>query len=56
VKLTGWIGVVLAVLVGLLGLEADGRPYLLVLGWSVIGLGYWVWRSERFAGRGRGAT
>lgn len=46
VKWVGWVGVVLALIVGLLGIEADGRPYLLVLGWSLIGFTYWALRSR----------
>ena len=47
VKLIGWSGVVLALLITVLGLEADVRPYLLVVGWTVIGLGYWLITQRR---------
>lgn len=42
VRAIGWAGVVLALLVGVIGIEADVRPYLLVGGWAVVGLGYWA--------------
>lgn len=42
VRAIGWAGVVLALVVGLLGIEADVRPYLLVGGWALVGLAYWV--------------
>jgi APA family basic amino acid/polyamine antiporter len=46
VRVIGWAGVVLALIVALLGIEADVRPYLLVAGWALLGLGYWglSWR------------
>lgn len=48
VRMIGWAGVVLALVVGLLGIEADVRPYLLVLGWTVVGLAYW-WLTQRLS-------
>ena len=45
VRAMGWAGVVLALAVGLIGIEADLRPYLLVGGWALVGLGYWRLRS-----------
>jgi basic amino acid/polyamine antiporter, APA family len=37
----GYAGVVCALLVGVFGIEADPRPYLLVGGWLLVGLVYW---------------
>lgn len=37
----GYAGVVCALLVGVFGIEADPRPYLLVGGWLIVGLIYW---------------
>ncbi len=42
-----WLGSSAAVcgtLIILLGVQADGRPYLLVAGWLVAGLAYWAFR------------
>ena len=48
VRAIGWAGVVLALVVALLGIEADVRPYLLVGGWALVGLAYW-WLSRRLS-------
>lgn len=45
---------VAALLIIAAGLGADWRPYVLVGGWLVLGLLYWVWRSR--TGRGVPAT
>jgi APA family basic amino acid/polyamine antiporter len=41
VTLVGLTGVVAALAIAAFGVEADPRPYLLVGGWLVLGLGWW---------------
>ena len=41
VRVIGYAGVVMALVIALLGLEADIGPYLLVGGWTLLGLLYW---------------
>ncbi len=41
VKAIGWAGVVLAIVLGVFGIEADARPYGLVGAWALLGLLYW---------------
>lgn len=41
VRAIGYAGVVLGLIIAVLGVEADIRPYLLVAGWAVVGLVYW---------------
>lgn len=43
----GYAGMVCALLVGIFGIEADPRPYLLVGGWLVIGLAYWFLKGRK---------
>lgn len=43
----GYAGVVCALLVGVFGVEADPRPYLLVGCWLVVGLVYWFAKGRR---------
>ncbi|MFL5296644.1 MAG: APC family permease [Phenylobacterium sp.] len=40
-------GVAAALIIAALGLSTDVRPYGLLAGWLVIGLGYYAWRSHR---------
>lgn len=47
-----WIAVVCAIGIILAGLEADLRPYYLVLGWFVVGTVYYVVRGRRAGDRG----
>jgi APA family basic amino acid/polyamine antiporter len=47
----GWLGVVAAVAIIAAGLEADHRPYLLVLGWLAIGLLYYAVHARRIGGK-----
>nr|WP_284698935.1 APC family permease [Sphingomonas lycopersici] len=42
----GYAGVICALLVGVFGVEADPRPYLLVGGWLVVGLAYWFMKGR----------
>jgi len=44
VQAFGWLGAACALLVILFGLGADARPYLLVGGWLVVGVAYWLVR------------
>lgn len=44
---TGYAGVVCALVIAAAGLEADPRPYLLVGGWLVVGLLYWLLKASR---------
>ncbi|WP_077033251.1 APC family permease [Pelomonas sp. KK5] len=46
VRIAGWIGIVAAAAIIVAGLKADARPYLLVVGWGVVGLGYWFARRR----------
>lgn len=46
VRWLGYGAAACGVLIVLLGVEADGRPYLLVAGWLVVGLVYWVLRCR----------
>jgi APA family basic amino acid/polyamine antiporter len=41
VRAIGYAGVVLGLIIAVLGVEADVRPYLLVAGWAAVGLVYW---------------
>jgi APA family basic amino acid/polyamine antiporter len=41
VRAIGYAGVVMALVIALLGIEADVGPYLLVGGWTLLGLLYW---------------
>ncbi len=45
-KTWAWAGVVCAVVVIALGLQADWRPYALLVGWAVLGLAYYAVRSR----------
>jgi basic amino acid/polyamine antiporter, APA family len=47
VVVVGYAGVVCALLVGVFGIEADARPYLLVGGWLVVGLVYWFLKGRK---------
>lgn len=47
-----WIAVVCAIGIILAGLEADLRPYYLVLGWFVVGTVYYVVRGRRAGDHG----
>lgn len=42
VTLIAITGIIAALLITLFGIEADGRPYLLVGGWLVVGIVYWM--------------
>ncbi|WP_165323052.1 APC family permease [Rhizorhabdus phycosphaerae] len=48
----GYAGVICAFLVGIFGIEADPRPYMLVGGWLVVGLVYWFAKGW-FEARGK---
>lgn len=50
ITVCGWIAVVCAIGIILAGLEADMRPYYLVLGWFVVGTVYYIVRNRRGAG------
>jgi len=41
VTLLGWLGVVAALTIIVVGLNADWRPYALVGAWGLVGLAYW---------------
>lgn len=41
VKVWGWIGVVCALGILIVGINADWRSYVLLLGWAVVGTVYW---------------
>ncbi len=41
------LGVVAAIIIAALGLTTDVRPYGLLLGWLVLGLGYYAWTRAR---------
>src|SRR5690606_29437407 len=45
-----WLGVICAIIVIVLGIEADWRPYTLLGGWAVIGVVYYLLRSRAIAG------
>jgi APA family basic amino acid/polyamine antiporter len=47
VTVCAWIAVICAIGVILAGLEADMRPYYLVLGWFAVGTVYYLVRSRR---------
>lgn len=47
VTLIGYAGAVVALVIALLGIEADGRPYLLVGGWLALGIVYWLSYGRR---------
>ncbi len=47
----GWAAVVCAIGIIVVGIEADGRPYLLVLGWFAVGAIFYLVRARRGAGR-----
>ena len=51
ITICGWIAVVCAIGIILAGLEADMRPYYLVLGWFTVGTVYYVVRNRRAAAR-----
>ncbi len=42
IQFAGYVGALLALLIIAVGIEADNRPYLLVGGWFIIGLVYWL--------------
>ncbi|MGC6330316.1 APC family permease [Rhizorhabdus sp. FW153] len=50
----GYAGVICALLVGIFGIEADPRPYMLVGAWLVVGLVYWF-AKRWFEARGKGS-
>jgi APA family basic amino acid/polyamine antiporter len=52
----GYAGVLCALLVGVLGIEADPRPYLLVGGWLIVGLIYWFAKGRIEARRNANRT
>jgi APA family basic amino acid/polyamine antiporter len=47
VKTLAGLGVVAAVIIAALGVTTDIRPYGLLAGWLVVGLGYYGWRRRR---------
>lgn len=51
ITVCGWIAVVCAIGIILAGLEADMRPYYLVLGWFAVGTVYYAVRNRRAAAR-----
>lgn len=51
VQVFGWLGAACALLVILFGLGADARPYLLVGGWLVVGVVYWLVRRPAVEAR-----
>jgi APA family basic amino acid/polyamine antiporter len=48
-KVWAWISVACAIILILLGLEADWRPYTLLGCWAVFGLIYYALRSHAIA-------
>jgi len=48
-------GIVCAVLVILLGLQADWRPYAVLSTWAIVGLVYYLVRGSRFSTEDNGA-
>jgi len=52
VRICAWIAVACAVGIILAGLEADLRPYYLILGWFVLGTVYYMMRDRRPADNG----
>jgi APA family basic amino acid/polyamine antiporter len=49
VRTVGWLAATAAIAVIVAGLGADVRPYLLVLGWFVVGCCYWIVSRRRIA-------
>ncbi|MCG2842076.1 amino acid permease [Sandaracinobacter sp. RS1-74] len=49
VTAVGLVAMAAALLIILFGLEADARPYLLVGGWLLLGIAYWVVRQKWLA-------
>lgn len=47
VIVVGYAGVVCALLIAAFGIGADARPYMLVGGWFVLGLAYWLLKGRR---------
>lgn len=47
IVIVGYAAVLAAVGITVAGLNADWRPYLLVAGWLVVGIGYWMVRGKR---------
>jgi APA family basic amino acid/polyamine antiporter len=47
IKLLAGLGGAAAVIIAALGFSTDARPYALLAGWLVLGLGYYAWRSRR---------
>jgi len=47
VIVVGYAGVVGALLIAAFGIGADARPYMLVGGWFVLGLAYWLLKGRR---------
>ena len=54
VRWLGYTAAACGVLIILLGIQADGRPYLLVAGWLVVGLIYWALRRRQVRTQGPG--
>lgn len=51
IQLVGWLGAACAVVVILFGLQADTRPYLLIGGWLLVGVAYWLHRRSAVQAR-----
>jgi basic amino acid/polyamine antiporter, APA family len=49
IRITAWTAVLCGVGIVIAGLGADWRPYALVAGWGVAGLGWWFFRTRRTA-------
>ncbi len=43
----GILGAAVAFVIAALGIEADGRPYVLIGGWLLVGIAYWLATAGR---------
>ena len=48
-RVLGYTAAVCGLVLIVLGIEADWRPYVLVAAWLVVGLAYWAWRGRRMS-------
>lgn len=49
VQVVGYLAALSALVIILLGIEADSRPYLLTGAWFMVGLAFWILRARRLA-------
>lgn len=47
IRITAWVAVLCGIGIVVSGLGADWRPYALVAGWGIAGLGWWFFRPRR---------